>query len=197
MLGEDKRRRLRFALLFLLVFAVLAWPFPLIGRGYRGMVSSAVNGLVFDPTLPRTVVQLVPNQRPGFDWYLTTAVWNQNTRSVESQFDVDVYQAFWLPTAVYIALTFAGRFAWGGKRLVLKLLIGILLFQVRGCLRFIALERAVAGLEYGLVDLLLLLVNRSLVAPLGMAFALPLLLWFGFFRGSFIPSANGQSAAAC
>ena len=192
MLETGKLRLRRFVLIFLPLLLVLLWPFPLVGRGYRFLLSGTVNGLVFDPTLTPSVVRLVPNPRPGSGWYLITAVWNKTTNSLESQFDVDVYQAFYLPTAVFIALTLAGRFTWGGRRLVPKLLIGVFLFQLRGSLRFIALERAIAGVRYGSVDLLLILVNRSLVAPLGMAFALPLLLWFGLFRASLVGKTHQQ-----
>jgi len=178
------RAILRFALLFLVLFALLAWPFAFVGRGYRFAVGGAINGLILGERTNSAMVRLVPNQQPGFEWYLITTILSPTTGTVESQFDVDVYQAFCLPTAVFVALTLAGRYAWGGNRFVSKLLVGILLFQVRGSLRFIALERAVAGIEYGSVDLVLLLVNRSLVAPLGMAFALPLLLWFGLYRRS-------------
>ncbi|MGB8299035.1 MAG: hypothetical protein WCG85_26690 [Polyangia bacterium] len=193
MLTTDKRRLLRFAVLFLLLFALLAWPFPFVGRGYRSFVSSAVDGLVFSSAHTH-VARLVPNQRPGFAWYLTTEVWNQVSKSVEAHFDVDVHHSFCLPTAVFIALTLAGKFTWGARRIVLKLLIGILLLQLLGAVRFIALERSIAGIQFGAVDLFLMLVNRSLAAPLGMAFAVPLILWFGLFRKSFLQAWDGSAS---
>jgi hypothetical protein len=177
----------RFAIAWLVLLAVAAWPFAFVGRGYRLLVGGAVNGLIFhSPTAP-SVARLTPDARPDHAWYLKTTVSQRTTGKVEGQFDVDVYQAFYLPTAVFIALTLAGRLTLGGKRAVLKLLLGIVLLQLRGWLRFIALERALSGISYGPVDLLLLLANRSLVAPLAMAFVLPLILWFALFRRSLVP----------
>jgi len=193
MIKPGTRTILRFTILFLVLFALLAWPFAFVGRGYRFAVGGAINGLILEERTTSAMVRLVPNEQPGFEWYVITTILNPTTKSVESQFDVDVYQAFYLPTAVFVALTLAGRYTWGGRRVVLKLLVGVFLFQLRGSLRFIALERAIAGIEYGFVDLVLLLVNRSLVAPLGMAFALPLLLWFGLSRRSLARAAGGPT----
>jgi hypothetical protein len=190
MIKSGARTILRFSILFLVLFALLAWPFTFLGRGYRFAVGGAINALILGERNTSAMVRLVPNEQPGFEWYLITKILNPTTKSVESQFDVDVYQAFCLPTAVFAALTLAGRYTWGGQRVVLKLLVGIFLLQLRGSLRFVALERALAGIEYGFVDLVLLLLNRSLVAPLGMAFALPLLLWFGLSRRSLARAAN-------
>ena len=191
-----KRPHLRFAALFFISFAVLAWPLSFHGRAYRFLVSSAVNGVVFTSAEPPGMARLVPDRRPGFEWYLTATIPRPSGPLAESHFDVDVYQAFCLPTAVLVALTLAGSSAPRGKRVLLKLLSGILVLQLRGSVRFIALERALAGIDYGSVDLVLLLVNRSLVAPLGMAFAFPLLLWIGLFRPTFIRRQPSPSNSA-
>jgi hypothetical protein len=107
------------------------------------------------------------------------------------RFPVDIHQVFYLPTILFAALTFVGKYTWGGKRVFVKLLVGITLFQLRPLVPFIARERMVVGLSHGGVfDLVLLLVNRSLVAPLGMAFALPLLLWLLLFRRSLVRGAT-------
>ena len=191
-----KRQQVRFAALFFISFAVLAWPLSLHGRAYRFLVASAVNGVIFNSAASAGMARLVPNRRAGFEWYLTAAISSPSGPLAESQFDVDVYQAFCLPTAVFVALTLAGSSAPRGKRVLLKLLSGILVLQLRGSVRFIALERALAGIDYGAVDLVLLLVNRSLVAPLGMAFAFPLLLWIGLFRPTFMRRPPSPSNSA-
>ena len=196
MTTRGQRGPFRFAMLFLPLFAVLAWPFPSIGRGCRFLVCGAINGMIMNSTRTSRVARLVPDQRSGFEWHCVVAVWNQTTRSVEEQFPVDVHQVFYLPTSVFIALTLAGKYTGGSKRVVLKLLIGMALIQLRSTLPFIARERIVVGIaQDGLFDLLLFLVNRSLVAPLGMAFALPLLLWFGLFRRSLVRGTNERPTA--
>jgi hypothetical protein len=68
------------------------------------------------------------------------------------------------------------------------------LLQLRALLPFLAQERAVIGVAgHGWFDPALLLIIQVLVKPLGMAYALPLFLWFGFFRGSVL-SAPSQPA---
>ena len=88
-----------------------------------------MNGLVLNPTDTRRLAQLVPDQRPGFEWEAIATIWNQTTGSVPSQFHIDVHHLFYLPTVVFVALTLAGKITWGGKRVVAKLLFGILLFH--------------------------------------------------------------------
>ena len=141
------------------------------------------------------VARLVPDGRSGREWHAIVAVWNQSTRTVEERFPLDLHQLFYLPAAVFSALTLAGKWTWGGKQTLLKLLIGITLFQLRPISIFIARERAVVGVfQYdGLFDVVLVLVNRSLVAPLGMAYALPLFLWFGLFRRFIVSSPTISS----
>ena len=190
-----RRRVLRFALVWTALLGVLGWPFSWVGRSYCSLVCETVNALVLTSTHTPKFAQLVPDQRPGFEWEAIAAVRDQTTKSVVWQFNVDVHHLFYLPTSVFVALTLAGRCTWGGKRLVAKLLLGVLLLQLRGMLPFVSLERTATGVAHdGLVDMLLVLVNESLLAPLGMTFALPLLLWFALFRRSLIASSakNGS-----
>jgi len=176
---------LRFAVLFVPLFALLAWPFASVGRGYSSLICGTANRLL-SSSAPR-VGRLAPNPQSGFEWHLTAMVWNQTTQSVEAQFDVDVHQTFYLPTALFTALTLAGKWTWGAKRVVPKLLMGVALFQLRGAVQFLELDRAgVDAAHARLSDVLVVLANRGLVAPLGMAIVLPLLVWFGLFRRSLV-----------
>jgi hypothetical protein len=182
-----RRKVLRFACVLTALLIILNSPFSFIGRGYCSLVCGAVNGLVLTSTHTPKFGQLVPDQRSGFEWEAIAAVRNQTTRSVASQFNVDVHHLFYLPTVVFLALTLAGQITWGGRRVVARLLVGVLLLHLRGTLPFIALERGTTGVWHdGLVDMFLVLVNESLLAPLGMTFALPLLLWFALSRKSLV-----------
>ena len=188
---KSKRRIFHFALLFLPLFLLLSWPFSWVGRGYGAFVCGAVNGLVLNSTQTPRVARLVPSGRPNADWHATYVVWNQGTKSVEEQFDIDIHHLFYLPTVFFAALTLAAGKIWGGRHLVAKLLMGAVLFQLRGMLPFIAQERAVIGVaDHGLFDPALLLAIQIVVKPLGMAYLLPLLLWFGLFRRSLVQPPN-------
>jgi hypothetical protein len=187
----SRARLLCFALLFFPLLTLLAWPFSLVGRGYRSLICGAANRLVLSSAHHPYVGRLVPSPRPDQPWHVVAAVWNLTTKSVEAQFDADVHQTFYLPTACFCALTLAGSCTWKGKRVVLKLLIGIAFFQLRGTLQFVDLDRSIVDAAHANVsDVILVVVNRSLVTPLGMAFALPLLLWFGLFRSSLFRSQD-------
>ena len=64
----------------------------------------------------------------------------------------------------------------------MKLWVGVAILQLRGALQFVALERTMVDVAHAnLRDVILVIVNRSLVTPLGMAFAMPLLLWVVLF----------------
>ena len=181
-------------MLFIPLLAVLAWPVASVGRGYCSVICGARSVLAPPSAHARFVGRLVPDARPGREWHATAAVWDQTTRAIVAQFDVDVHQTFYLPMAVFIALTLAGRWSWGGKRVVVKLLLGIVVLQLRGTLQFVDLERIVVDAPHArLSDVLLVLVNRSLVTPLSMAIAFPLLLWFGLFRRDLCSPANVTS----
>jgi hypothetical protein len=182
-----RRKLLRFALILTALLGVLGWPFSWAGRSYCSLVCRAVNGLVLNSTDTQRLAQLVPDQRPGFEWEAIATIRNQPIGSAASQFNVDIHHLFYLPTVVFVALTLAGKITWGGKRVVAKLFVGILLFHLRGMLPFVSLERIATGIAHdGFVEKLLVLVNESLLAPLAMTFALPLLLWLGLFQATLV-----------
>lgn len=178
-----KRKSTCFLLILLPLLLGLTWPISRIGSAYRAVLCRWVNRAIMNSTHTSDVVRLVEDPRPGHDWHAVAALWNQDSHSVGATFDVNIHQTNYLPTAVFVALMVAGKFAWGTRFLVMKVLFGVLLFQMRGLLPLVALERAVNGTAHaGPLDLLISLVDRSLVSPLGMAFALPFLLWFGLCR---------------
>ena len=182
-------------MLYLLpLLALLAWPFSLVGRVYRSLICGMANRLFLSSVHHPYVGRLVPSPRPDRPWHVVAIVWNLTTKSVEARFDIDVHQTFYLPTAFFCALTLAGSCIWGGRRVALKLLVGIVFFQLRGTLQFVDLDRSIVDAAHAsLSDVILVVVNRSLVTPLGMAFALPLLLWFGLFRSSLFRSQDAPS----
>ena len=182
-----RRRILRFAGILIALIAFLGWPYSFVGRGYCSLVCKAVNSLLLDPTDSPRFAQLVPDERPGFEWEAISALRNQATKTVDSQFNVEIHHLFYLPTVVFVALTAAGKIAWGGRRIVVKLLVGILLLHLRGSLPFVFLERVATGVARdGWVDRILVLANESLLGPLGMTFAIPLLTWFCFFHAALV-----------
>ena len=191
----SKARFTCFVVRFLPLLVMLAWPFAAVGSGYRSIVCGAANRFVLSSPQTGHVGRLLPDLRPGLEWHAIAAVFDRSTRSVEAQFDIDIHQIFCLPTAVFSALILAGYWTWGGKHMATKLLGGVALFQLRGALQFVRLERIVVDPALaGTLDVLLVVVNRSLVAPLGMAFAQPLLLWLGLFRRPVVESTPGDQS---
>lgn len=192
-IASGGHKPLRFLILAMLLLTVFGWPFARIGSSYVSLVCRAVNGLVMNSTQTPMVARLVPDPRPGFEWSAIIAVWNQTTKSLEAKFPIDIHQLFYLPTVFFTALALSGRWACGNRRIFAKLLLGIALFQLRPIPLFISRERAVVGVfqDNGLFDVLLVIASRSLVAPLSMAFALPLFLWFGLFRRCFVRPHDG------
>ena len=187
MTAIGRRRILRFVGILVALIAILGWPYSFVGRGYCSLVCKAVNSLLLDSTDSPRFAQLVPDERPGFEWEAIAALRKQATKSVDSQFNIEVHHLFYLPTVVFVALTVAGKIAWGEKRVVAKLLVGILLLHLRGSLPFAFLERVATDVVHdGWVDRMLVLANESLLGPLGMTFAIPLLLWFCFFHAALV-----------
>jgi hypothetical protein len=187
-------RLIRFLVLFLVLSMSLCWPFAPVGRRYVPLVCFALNGLVTNSTQTPMIARTLPDERPGFEWSAIIAVWAQTTKSLEAKFPIDIHQLFYLPTAVFAALALSSKWAFGNQRILPKLLVGIALLQMRPIPLFLSRERAVIGLfrPDGLFDVILVVASRSLVAPLGMAFALPLLLWFGLFRRSLFRTQHGS-----
>jgi len=67
MIAPGTRRIFRCAILFLGVFALLAWPFAFVGRDYRHVVAGGISGPILSASDTSATVQLVPNRQPGFE----------------------------------------------------------------------------------------------------------------------------------
>jgi hypothetical protein len=178
---------LRFTVLLTLLTTLLAWPFPWLGRAFRRAACSAVNEVIlYAPDAP-DVARLVPittNSSPGFDWRATLVVWNQPSQSIRFKMDVDLHHAAYVPLALFVALTFAGACTLGRREFPpLRILLGIALLLLRSSLSFVLLRRQADGLPHEApLDIALQIANLAVGAPLGMAYAFPLLLWLFLFR---------------
>jgi hypothetical protein len=178
------RKLLHFASVLVPAFLLMAWPFCCVGRGFRWFMCWWVNGVIMHPTDAPDVARLLPDTKPGRDWHATAAVWNQPTQTLGLKMDVDLHQAAYVPLVLFVALSFAGRATLGRKYFPVRLqVLGIVLLVARSSLRYILLRRNADGLLHRApFDLLLQIANLSLGAPLGMAYAFPLILWLVLFR---------------
>jgi hypothetical protein len=181
---RPRRKLLRFGSILVPAFALMAWPFAFVGRGFRHFMCWGVNGLILNPADAPDVARLLPNLKPGRDWHATAAVWNQPTQILGFKMDVDLHQSAYLPLALFTALSVAGRATLGRRYFSIRLqLLGIALLVARSSLRYVLLRRNADGFPHrDPLDLLLQIANLSLGAPLGMAYAFPLILWIVLFR---------------
>jgi hypothetical protein len=182
MISVGRKRLLLFVGILLTAFTVLAWPVGAVGRVFRSVMCWGVNNLVMNPDHAPDVARLIPD--PAQDWHATAVVWNQASQSLRFSMGVDLHQTVYLPLALFLALVLAGAFTFGRKHFRAQfVLLGILLLLARSCLRYVLLRRQADGLPHrAMLDVLLQLTNLSLGAPLGMAYAFPLLLWLLLFR---------------
>ena len=178
------RKLLSFASVLVPAFVLVVWPFSFVGRGFRWLMCQGVNGVIMPPADAPDVARLLPDTNPGRDWHATAAVWNQPTGALVFKMDVDLHQSAYVPLALFIALSVAGRVTLGRRYFPIRLqLLGIALLIARSSLRYILIRRNADGLPHRApVDLLLQIANLSLGAPLGMAYAFPLVLWLVLFR---------------
>jgi hypothetical protein len=183
-----RRRLLRFALVLVPSFALLAWPFPWVGRACATTLCWSVNKWIMTDKDTRDVPSLERDIRPGYEWHVAEVVWNRPTNSMRARFEVDFHQTLYLPIMLFVALSVAGRAAFGNKHFRLRLeLLGLALLVARALLRFILLERWTDGQPHeGPFDMFLQLLQLAVAAPRGMAVAIPLLLWLLLSRRALI-----------
>lgn len=196
MTASARRKSIRFALVFIPTFIILVWPFAFVGRGFRSLACRAVNGLIMNPPDQPDLARLVPDPAPGREWHATAAVWNQPGQFVAFNMDVDLHQVAYLPLMLFIALLVAGMVTLGRRRFPVHWqVLGVGLLLARSSLRFVLLSRQADNLPHrGPLDLFLQITNLSICAPLGMAYAFPLLLWFVLFRRALLEAWQGESA---
>ncbi len=187
---EQRRKTLlRFALVFAAAATALAWPFPWTGRAFRAVLCPAVNAVIMNPQSAPDVARLLPDRAAGRDWHATAAVWNQPTQSLRFKMDVDFHQSTYLPLMLFLALTVAGAVCFGRKKFPIRhVALGLALLLSRSSLSFILLRRQADGLLHeGPLDVTLQIANLAIGAPLGMAYACPLILWLLLCRRALRP----------
>jgi hypothetical protein len=176
--------------------ALLAWPFPFLGRGCGSVVCWGVNKWITTAKDTRDVASLERDTRPGHEWYVTEVVWHRPTHSLRAKFDVDIHQTLYLPLMVFAALMVASRATFGHRHFRVRLeILGFLLLVLRALLRFVLLERWTDGLAHdGPFDMFLHVIQLAVAAPRGMAVAFPLILWFLLSRKALLAATAAQKA---
>jgi hypothetical protein len=160
-----------------LVFGLLAAPWPGVPRFYTGVLAAGLDAVLGTPG-PPAELRFRGAPLNSSSWELQVRVTSIDTgQFLETA--LDARRTGYLPAAVFVALAFASRLPRKRKAMVVALGLALLhslsllpvLSFFSGRLPIVAFELSAPSRV--IVDVL----YRSLVAPLGMAFALPALLW--------------------
>lgn len=158
-------------------FVLFALPWPGVGEWYTGVAANVLN-VALGKSGPPVAVEFLP---AGPD----TSAWEVRTRVTETASEQSIMTALderrtgYLPSAVFLALVLASTFRARQKALLAAAgLFALTLLSLLPILAFLSGRLPIVAYELGtaprvVVDVL----YRSLVAPLGMAYALPGLLW--------------------
>lgn len=158
-------------------FVLFALPWPGVGEWYTGVAANVLN-VALGKSGPPVAVEFLP---AGPD----TSAWEVRTRVTETASEQSIMTALderrtgYLPSAVFLALVLASTFRARQKALLASAgLFALTLLSLLPILAFLSGRLPIVAYELGtaprvVVDVL----YRSLVAPLGMAYALPGLLW--------------------
>jgi hypothetical protein len=178
-----------FALRFGCILAVYAYPWRPIGSAYSGIATALANWIVGGAPHGETLLSFARLEQSAAHGSLADAfnmvLRAENTTTGSTiTIPIDLRTLTYIPTVVFIALSVAAPI-WQGTRGTRVLLFGLAVLQV-----FLTLSIAVPLLLFfgnpqpmHLVDLgpasyrILSVLYRALVAPPGMAFAVPGLLW--------------------
>ena len=192
----ERKKLLRFVLVFIFTLALLAWPFPFLGRGCGAAVCWGVNRWITTAKDDYDVASVERDTRPGYEWHVTEVVWHRPTHSLRAKFDVDIHQTLYLPLMVFASLMVASRATVGNRHFrVGREALGLLLLVLRAMLRFVLLERWTDGLAHdGPFDMFLHLIQLAVAAPRGMAVAFPLILWLLLSRKALFAASVTQNA---
>jgi hypothetical protein len=173
-----------------LVFALLVAPWPGLPRLYTGVLAAGL-GVVLGTSGPPADLEFGGAPSGSASWDLHVRV----TSTVTGQFletALDARRTGYLPAAVFVALAFVSRLPKKRKAMVVSVGLALLsLLSLLPILSFFSGRLPIIALELSaparvIVDVL----YRSLVAPLGMAYALPALLW-GLLSWLLAPSQRG------
>jgi hypothetical protein len=180
---------LPFLLRFTCILAVYLLPFRPIGNAYGGIAAAVGNLTLGNAPHSGTVLRFAPPDDAGGEdpapdaFSIELRAKNARTRS-PIRVPIDLRTLAYIPTAVFVALSIAAPI-WQGARGAIVLIGGLAVLQV-----FLALSIAAPLVLFfanpapmHLVDLsptwhrILDILYRALVAPPGMAFAIPGILW--------------------
>jgi len=147
-------------------FVLFALPWPGVGEWYTGVAANVLN-VALGKSGPPVAVEFLP---AGPD----TSAWEVRTRVTETASEQSIMTALderrtgYLPSAVFLALVLASTFRARQKALLAAAgLFALTLLSLLPILAFLSGRLPIVAYE----------LYRSLVAPLGMAYALPGLLW--------------------
>jgi hypothetical protein len=184
MLGPSvARRRLAIgAVRFFVVFVLLVVPWPHLGRIVSGLFiegASAIAAPVLSTADAAVGFAAAPVEATEGDWDAVIFVKNIPSGNVRDAASIDVRRVWYLPTIVFVALSIALRF-WSTKRLAIAFVVGLFalpMLSLLPILSFLTQNRAIhpGAAPQALLDI----AYRALVAPLGMAYAVPAFLWLG------------------
>lgn len=203
-LNPVARRYLELAFAFVCVFAGLAWPSPGLGPTYARMHTALGNAVVEGARLSSGVAlrfEAGPQQVAEHPWQ-TTLVVAPPAPAQPVLMPIELRSLMFLPTAAFIALALAVPLGSWRRNLRLLLLglplleLLLLVLMALPLLSFLGGMGPVRAFTLSApLHAILQILYRALVAPAGMAYALPLLLWWGLVMGLRSPAAPAGTPA--
>ncbi|HTQ08247.1 MAG TPA: hypothetical protein VMI54_30545 [Polyangiaceae bacterium] len=158
-------------------FVLFALPWPGVAEWYTGVGASVLN-VALGKSGPPVAVEFLPAEPGSGSWDVRTRVTRTDSgRSIMTA--LDERRTGYLPCAVFLALVLASTYRARKKALLAASGLFVLeLLSLLPVLAFLSGRLPIVAYELGtaarvVVDVL----YRSLVAPLGMAYALPALLF--------------------
>lgn len=184
--SSTRRRYLEFAFAFVCVFAGLALPSPGLGPRYVRLHTALGNAVVADVERPSGVVlRFEAEPSPAPHPWQTTLVVSPPGAAQPLLMPIELRSLMFLPTVAFIALVLAAPLGSWRKNLRLLLLglplleLLLLVLNSLPLLSFLGGTGPVQAFSLSLpLHALLQILYRALVAPPGMAYAIPLLLWW-------------------
>jgi hypothetical protein len=158
-------------------FVLFVLPWPGVPEWYTGVAADGL-GVALAKQGPPVDVEFRPAEPGSGSWEVRTRVTETRTgRSLETA--LDERRTGYLPAAVFLALVLASTFRWRQKAVLAATgLFAVHLLSLLPILAFLSGRLPIVAYDLGTVPRVLVdVLYRSLVAPLGMAYALPGLLW--------------------
>jgi hypothetical protein len=170
---------------FLFCFALLAPPWPAFGRAYGRAVGTLADAALGEAAAPVTL-----RFSAATAWQLKVHAEDPQTGRFVGTL-LDLRRAGYIATAVFVALALATPLRWGNRLALLGAGVTLLqLLPLLPLLWFFSGELPVQAFRLGsLARSSIAIAYHALVAPPGMAYALPGLLWL-FLRWLIAPRAQ-------